>query len=151
MPSWCYCSRKIFCIFLSILFLLITVCNSASLLCLLEFMMTFWCYCSRNLFASFYASFCSHTVCNSATSFLKKSSMNIEMTPQGLTVKEMEELHDDIKMHLDLDRATPTHIEFWEVIFLPHFYSVSYVHVLTYCFPCLGSPCVFWLFLFIMF
>ncbi|EOY17343.1 Cactus-binding domain, C-terminal, Cactin, central region [Theobroma cacao] len=27
----------------------------------------------------------------------------------GLTVKEMEELCDDIKMHLDLDRATPTH------------------------------------------
>lgn len=35
---------------------------------------------------------------------------------QGLTVKEMEELRDDIKMHLDLDRATPTHIEFWEVL-----------------------------------
>lgn len=40
---------------------------------------------------------------------------------QGLTVKGMEELHDDIKMHLDLDRATPTHVEFWEVLpsFLP--------------------------------
>ncbi|XP_020257548.1 cactin isoform X1 [Asparagus officinalis] len=35
---------------------------------------------------------------------------------KGLTVKEMEELHDDIKMHLDLDRATPTHIEFWEAM-----------------------------------
>lgn len=34
---------------------------------------------------------------------------------QGLTVKEMEELRDDIKMHLDLDRATPTHVEYWEV------------------------------------
>jgi len=34
---------------------------------------------------------------------------------QGLTVKEMEELHDDIKMHLDLDRDTPTHVEYWEV------------------------------------
>ena len=34
---------------------------------------------------------------------------------QGLTVKEMEELQEDIKMHLELDRATPTHIEFWEV------------------------------------
>lgn len=34
---------------------------------------------------------------------------------QGLTVKEMEELRDDIKMHLDMDRATPTHIEYWEV------------------------------------
>ena len=30
-------------------------------------------------------------------------------------MKEMEELRDDIKMHLDLDRATPTHIEYWEV------------------------------------
>lgn len=39
-------------------------------------------------------------------------------------MKEMEELRDDIKMHLDLDRATPTHIEYWEVkIFIdfPHF------------------------------
>lgn len=41
-------------------------------------------------------------------------------------MKEMEELRDDIKMHLDLDRATPMHIEYWEVksllllnIFLP--------------------------------
>ncbi|KAK1301142.1 hypothetical protein QJS10_CPB13g00567 [Acorus calamus] len=33
---------------------------------------------------------------------------------KGLTVKELEELRDDIKMHLDLDRATSTHIEFWE-------------------------------------
>lgn len=33
---------------------------------------------------------------------------------KGLTVKEMEELQEDIKMHLELDRATPTHIEFWE-------------------------------------
>lgn len=35
---------------------------------------------------------------------------------KGITVKEMEELRDDIKMHLDLDRATPTHIEFWEAL-----------------------------------
>ncbi|KAK6942710.1 Cactin, C-terminal [Dillenia turbinata] len=35
---------------------------------------------------------------------------------KGLTVKEMEELREDIKMHLDLDRATPTHIEFWEAL-----------------------------------
>ena len=35
---------------------------------------------------------------------------------QGLTVKEMEELQEDIKMHLELDRATPTHIEFWEAV-----------------------------------
>ncbi|KAG0583765.1 hypothetical protein KC19_3G161600 [Ceratodon purpureus] len=26
----------------------------------------------------------------------------------------MEELRQDIKMHLELDRATQTHIEFWE-------------------------------------
>lgn len=35
---------------------------------------------------------------------------------KGITVKEMEDLRDDIKMHLDLDRATPTHIEFWEAL-----------------------------------
>lgn len=35
---------------------------------------------------------------------------------KGLTVKEMEELRVDIKMHLELDRATPTHIEFWEAM-----------------------------------
>ncbi|KAF3959919.1 hypothetical protein CMV_015320 [Castanea mollissima] len=35
---------------------------------------------------------------------------------KGLTVKEMEELRDDIKMHLDLDRATPTHVEYWEAL-----------------------------------
>ncbi|KAG0589759.1 hypothetical protein KC19_1G045800, partial [Ceratodon purpureus] len=33
---------------------------------------------------------------------------------KGLTVKEMEELRQDIKMHLELDRATQTHVEFWE-------------------------------------
>ncbi|KAK1389566.1 Cactin [Heracleum sosnowskyi] len=35
---------------------------------------------------------------------------------QGLTVKDMEELQEDIKMHLDLDRATPTHIQYWEAL-----------------------------------
>ncbi|XP_039066127.1 cactin-like [Hibiscus syriacus] len=38
------------------------------------------------------------------------------MVFKGLTVKEMEELRDDIKMHLDLDRATPTHIVYWEAL-----------------------------------
>ncbi|KAK4418800.1 Cactin [Sesamum alatum] len=38
------------------------------------------------------------------------------MVFKGLTVKEMEELHNDIKMHLDLDRATPTHIKYWEAL-----------------------------------
>ncbi|KAH9671675.1 Cactin [Citrus sinensis] len=37
------------------------------------------------------------------------------MAFKGLTVKDMEELRDDIKMYLDLDRATPTHVEYWEV------------------------------------
>lgn len=41
---------------------------------------------------------------------------------QGLTVKEMSELRDDIKMHLDLDRATPMHVEYWEVS--PHFHGL---------------------------
>ena len=44
---------------------------------------------------------------------------------QGLTVKDMEELHEDIKMHLDLDRATPTHIQYWEVISLLYTGCVS--------------------------
>lgn len=39
---------------------------------------------------------------------------------QGLTVNEMEELRDDIKMHLDFDRATPTHVEYWEVFSFFH-------------------------------
>lgn len=34
---------------------------------------------------------------------------------QGLTVKDMEELRDDIKMYLDLDRATPTRVQYREV------------------------------------
>ncbi|KAK9280254.1 hypothetical protein L1049_013942 [Liquidambar formosana] len=38
------------------------------------------------------------------------------MVFKGLTVKEVEELRDDIKMHLDLDRATATHIEYWEAL-----------------------------------
>ncbi|KAK4272799.1 hypothetical protein QN277_021305 [Acacia crassicarpa] len=38
---------------------------------------------------------------------------------KGLIVKEMEELRDDIEMHLDLDGETPTHVEYWEVSFLP--------------------------------
>ncbi|CAI9100071.1 OLC1v1036996C1 [Oldenlandia corymbosa var. corymbosa] len=38
------------------------------------------------------------------------------MVFKGLTVKEMEELHAEIKLHLDLDRATPTHIQYWEAL-----------------------------------
>ncbi|XP_027091619.1 splicing factor Cactin-like isoform X1 [Coffea arabica] len=38
------------------------------------------------------------------------------MVFKGLTVKEMEELHEDIKMHLDLDRSTPTHVQYWEAL-----------------------------------
>jgi len=34
---------------------------------------------------------------------------------QGLTVKAMEELRDDIKMHLDLDRESQTNVKYWEV------------------------------------
>ncbi|XP_019435203.1 PREDICTED: cactin-like isoform X2 [Lupinus angustifolius] len=40
------------------------------------------------------------------------------MVFKGLTAKETEELRDDIKMHLDLDRATPTHVEYWEALLL---------------------------------
>lgn len=38
------------------------------------------------------------------------------MVFKGLTVKDMEELSEDIKMHLGLDTATPTHVEFWEAL-----------------------------------
>lgn len=30
-------------------------------------------------------------------------------------MKEMEELRDDIKMHLDLDRESQTNVKYWEV------------------------------------
>ncbi|KAG0466213.1 hypothetical protein HPP92_017793 [Vanilla planifolia] len=35
---------------------------------------------------------------------------------KGLTVREMEELRDDIKMYLDMDRSTETRIRFWEAL-----------------------------------
>ncbi|KAI0503956.1 hypothetical protein KFK09_014903 [Dendrobium nobile] len=35
---------------------------------------------------------------------------------KGLTVREMEELWDDIKMYLDMDRSTETRIRFWEAL-----------------------------------
>eukprot|EP00271_Cylindrocystis_brebissonii_P011736 TRINITY_DN29655_c0_g1_i1.p1 TRINITY_DN29655_c0_g1~~TRINITY_DN29655_c0_g1_i1.p1 ORF type:complete len:632 (-),score=192.19 TRINITY_DN29655_c0_g1_i1:362-2257(-) len=35
---------------------------------------------------------------------------------KGLTVKEMEELRTDIKMHGELDRAAPINIRFWEAM-----------------------------------
>ncbi|CAN1854358.1 CTN [Linum perenne] len=38
------------------------------------------------------------------------------MVFRGLTVKEMEELHDDIKMHLDMERTTQTHVDYWEAL-----------------------------------
>lgn len=44
---------------------------------------------------------------------------------KGLTVKEMEELRQDIKMHLDLDRETPTHIEFWEAMMVVCDWEIS--------------------------
>ncbi|CAN0879885.1 CTN [Linum grandiflorum] len=38
------------------------------------------------------------------------------MVFKGLTVKEMEELHDDIKMHLEMERTTQTHVDYWEAL-----------------------------------
>ncbi|XP_050227716.1 splicing factor Cactin-like isoform X2 [Mercurialis annua] len=35
---------------------------------------------------------------------------------KGLTVKEIEELRDDIKMHLDMDRQSQMHIDYWEAL-----------------------------------
>ncbi|KAJ7543872.1 hypothetical protein O6H91_09G056700 [Diphasiastrum complanatum] len=37
----------------------------------------------------------------------------------------MEELREDIKMHLELDRATPTHIEFWEAMMVVCDWEIS--------------------------
>ena len=39
---------------------------------------------------------------------------------QGLTIKEMEELCAEIKMHLDADRKKRTRIENQEVSFVPN-------------------------------
>ncbi|CAH9139210.1 unnamed protein product [Cuscuta epithymum] len=38
------------------------------------------------------------------------------MVFKGLTIKELEELEEDIKLHLDLDRATETHTQYWEAL-----------------------------------
>ncbi|KAJ4746211.1 Cactin [Rhynchospora pubera] len=38
------------------------------------------------------------------------------MVFKGLTVKEMEELREDIKMHLDLDTESPINVEYWEAL-----------------------------------
>ncbi|KAG6512206.1 hypothetical protein ZIOFF_030302 [Zingiber officinale] len=35
---------------------------------------------------------------------------------EGLTLKELEEFCDDIKMHLDLDKTPPIQIRYWELI-----------------------------------
>lgn len=55
------------------------------------------------------------------------SHWHLAFVLQGLTVKEMEELRDDIKMHLDMDRTTQTHIDYWEVL---SFFSFC-AHVLS--------------------
>ncbi|KAJ8533896.1 hypothetical protein K7X08_007220 [Anisodus acutangulus] len=35
---------------------------------------------------------------------------------KGLGIKELEELQEDIKLHIDLDRETPLHIQYWEAL-----------------------------------
>jgi hypothetical protein len=40
-------------------------------------------------------------------------------------VKEMEELREDIKMHLDLDTDSPINVEYWEVVFLSILKSIN--------------------------
>ncbi|CDO98497.1 unnamed protein product [Coffea canephora] len=37
-----------------------------------------------------------------------------DMVFKGLTVHELEGLYEDIKMHLDLDKATPRHMQYWQ-------------------------------------
>ena len=45
-------------------------------------------------------------------------------------MKEMEELRDDIKMHLDLDRESQVNVKYWEVHVFTHppEYCSSYNH-----------------------
>ncbi|KAF6161189.1 hypothetical protein GIB67_007830 [Kingdonia uniflora] len=50
------------------------------------------------------------------------------MVFKGLAVKEMEELRDDIKMHMDLVRATPVHIEFCEALLVISDWELSEAH-----------------------
>ncbi|MCL7023939.1 hypothetical protein MKW94_027476 [Papaver nudicaule] len=38
------------------------------------------------------------------------------MVFQGLAVKDMEELREDINMYLNLDRETPNHVVYWEAL-----------------------------------
>ncbi|CAH8264984.1 unnamed protein product [Arabidopsis lyrata] len=38
------------------------------------------------------------------------------MVFKGLNVKDMEDLHNDIKMYLDWDRETPTRVQYWEAL-----------------------------------
>nr|CAD1819864.1 unnamed protein product [Ananas comosus var. bracteatus] len=40
---------------------------------------------------------------------------DIEINEPYMVFKEMEELQDDIKMHLDLDRESPVHVQYWEL------------------------------------
>lgn len=35
---------------------------------------------------------------------------------KGLTIQEIEELHDEVQVNLDLDNATPVHTEFWQAL-----------------------------------
>ncbi|AEE27633.1 Cactin [Arabidopsis thaliana] len=52
---------------------------------------------------------------NDSACLLLRSRVDILLN-KGLTVKDMEELRDDIKMYLDLDRATPTRVQYWEAL-----------------------------------
>ncbi|KAL1190733.1 Splicing factor Cactin [Cardamine amara subsp. amara] len=50
-----------------------------------------------------------------------KDDMNIELSEpnmvfKGLNVKDLEELHNDIKIYLDFDRETQTHVQYWEAL-----------------------------------
>ncbi|XWS66779.1 hypothetical protein CRYUN_Cryun05aG0230000 [Craigia yunnanensis] len=47
-----------------------------------------------------------------------------DVSDSGLD-REMEELRDDVKMHVDLDRATPTHIVYWELLPLSSLFMLA--------------------------
>lgn len=60
--------------------------------------------------------FCESADCPIALVKLFLTAVAILFGPfQGLTVKEMEELREDIKQYLEFDSSDPVHKEFWTV------------------------------------
>eukprot|EP00897_Mesotaenium_endlicherianum_P008564 jgi/Mesen1/7736/ME000407S06954 len=52
-------------------------------------------------------------------------SLSLSDDLDGLTVKEMEDLRVDIKLHMDLDRETETRIEYWSALMVVCDYEIA--------------------------